>query len=137
MAQRPGARPIHSTEAAAKRTRARRQQTKAARPIDRRCAVSNLALLVFRKPRAAPGPPHRLTMMQSPDEQRSAIARLRRIRGQAETLERAASEGAAAAPLLQQLTAASGARDAAAVKAALNPLHGSCVKPRPRPVFVP
>ncbi|MFK7927702.1 MAG: metal-sensing transcriptional repressor [Myxococcota bacterium] len=48
-------------------------------------------------------------MPHSPEEKRKAIARLRRIRGQAEALERAVESGAECAPVLQQIAALRGA----------------------------
>lgn len=45
----------------------------------------------------------------SPEEKKRAIARLRRIRGQVDGLERAISAGADCAPVLQQLAALRGA----------------------------
>ena len=42
-------------------------------------------------------------MPHSPEDKKRAIARLRRIRGQAEALERSVAEGAACGALLQQL----------------------------------
>ncbi|WP_298428544.1 metal-sensing transcriptional repressor [Ottowia sp.] len=48
-------------------------------------------------------------MPHSPEDKKRAIARLRRIRGQAEALERSVAEGAACGALLQQLAAMRGA----------------------------
>ncbi|HPK30960.1 MAG: metal-sensing transcriptional repressor [Ottowia sp.] len=48
-------------------------------------------------------------MPHSPEDKKRAIARLRRIRGQAEALERSVAEGAACGALLQQLAALRGA----------------------------
>ena len=48
-------------------------------------------------------------MPYSPEEKKRAIVRLRRIRGQAEALERAIAEGSACGPVLQQLAAMRGA----------------------------
>ena len=44
-------------------------------------------------------------MLQSPEEKKRAITRLRRIRGQAEALERAIEAGTGCAGLLQQIVA--------------------------------
>lgn len=48
-------------------------------------------------------------MPHSPDDRRRAITRLRRIRGQAEALERAIESGNECAAILQQLAAMRGA----------------------------
>lgn len=48
-------------------------------------------------------------MPHSPEDKRKAIARLRRIQGQALAIERAIEEGAACAPVLQQIAALRGA----------------------------
>lgn len=48
-------------------------------------------------------------MPHSPEEKKKALARVRRIRGQAEALERALEAGADCAPVLQQLAAIRGA----------------------------
>ena len=48
-------------------------------------------------------------MPHSPEEKKRAITRLRRIRGQAEALERAVNDGVACGALLQQLSALRGA----------------------------
>lgn len=48
-------------------------------------------------------------MPHSPDEKKRAIARLRRIRGQAEALERAVEAGVDCSALLQQIAALRGA----------------------------
>jgi|TARA_R100000049_G_C1957304_1_gene116862 DNA-binding FrmR family transcriptional regulator len=48
-------------------------------------------------------------MLRSTDEKRRAITRLRRIRGQAEALERAIEADTECAPLLQQIVAMRGA----------------------------
>jgi DNA-binding FrmR family transcriptional regulator len=48
-------------------------------------------------------------MPYSPEERSQAIARLRRIKGQAEALERAIESGAECGPLLQQISAMRGA----------------------------
>ncbi|WP_397534040.1 metal/formaldehyde-sensitive transcriptional repressor [Roseateles sp.] len=48
-------------------------------------------------------------MPHSPEEKKKALARVRRIRGQAEALERALEAGADCAPVLQQLAALRGA----------------------------
>lgn len=48
-------------------------------------------------------------MPHSPQEKKRAITRLRRIRGQAEALERAVEAGTECAALLQQLAALRGA----------------------------
>jgi DNA-binding FrmR family transcriptional regulator len=48
-------------------------------------------------------------MPHSPDEKKRAISRLRRIRGQAEALERAVEAGVDCSALLQQIAALRGA----------------------------
>lgn len=48
-------------------------------------------------------------MPHSPEEKKRAITRLRRIRGQAEALERAIEAGTDCGPLLQQIVAMRGA----------------------------
>lgn len=48
-------------------------------------------------------------MPHSPAEKNKALARVRRIRGQLDALERALAEGADCAPVLQQLAAVRGA----------------------------
>jgi FrmR/RcnR family transcriptional regulator, repressor of frmRAB operon len=48
-------------------------------------------------------------MPHSPDEKKRAVARLRRIRGQAEALERAVEAGVDCSALLQQIAALRGA----------------------------
>ena len=48
-------------------------------------------------------------MPHSPEEKKRAITRLRRIRGQAEALERAIEAGTDCGPLLQQIMAMRGA----------------------------
>ena len=48
-------------------------------------------------------------MPHRPEDKRRAVTRLRRIRGQAEALERAVASGADCAPVLQQLAALRGA----------------------------
>ncbi len=48
-------------------------------------------------------------MPHSPEEKKRAITRLRRIRGQAEALERAIAQGSECGPVLQQLAAMRGA----------------------------
>ncbi len=48
-------------------------------------------------------------MPHSPAEKNRALARVRRIRGQLDALERALAEGAECAPVLQQLAAVRGA----------------------------
>lgn len=48
-------------------------------------------------------------MPHSPAEKKKALARVRRIRGQAEALERALAAGADCGPVLQQLAALRGA----------------------------
>lgn len=53
--------------------------------------------------------PYPRTMPHSPEEKKRAITRLRRIRGQAEALERVISEGATCSAVLQQLAAMRGA----------------------------
>src|SRR5690606_12472444 len=51
----------------------------------------------------------RPAMPHSPEEKRRVLARVRRIRGQAEALERALEAGADCAPVLQQIAAIRGA----------------------------
>lgn len=51
----------------------------------------------------------RLPMPHSAEDKQRAITRLRRIRGQAEALERAVQAGSDCAPVLQQLAALRGA----------------------------
>ena len=57
-------------------------------------------------------PPHYLirllSMPHSPDEKAKALARVRRIRGQLDALERALEAGSDCAPVLQQLAAVRG-----------------------------
>lgn len=48
-------------------------------------------------------------MPHSPEDKKRAITRLRRIRGQAEALERAVEAGTECGPLLQQIAALRGA----------------------------
>lgn len=48
-------------------------------------------------------------MPHAPEDKKKALARVRRIRGQAEALERALEAGADCAPVLQQLAAMRGA----------------------------
>ena len=48
-------------------------------------------------------------MPHSPEDKKKALTRVRRIRGQAEALERALEAGADCAPVLQQLAAMRGA----------------------------
>ena len=48
-------------------------------------------------------------MPNSPEDRRKAVARVRRIRGQADALERALEAGSDCAPVLQQLAAVRGA----------------------------
>ncbi len=48
-------------------------------------------------------------MPHSPEDKKRAITRLRRIRGQAEALERSIAEGSECGPVLQQLAAMRGA----------------------------
>ena len=48
-------------------------------------------------------------MPHSPEEKKKALARVRRIRGQLDALERALDAGAECAPVLQQLAAVRGA----------------------------
>jgi DNA-binding FrmR family transcriptional regulator len=48
-------------------------------------------------------------MPHAPEDKKKALARVRRIRGQAEALERALESGADCGPVLQQLAAIRGA----------------------------
>ncbi|PTT16189.1 regulator, partial [Acidovorax sp. HMWF029] len=48
-------------------------------------------------------------MPHSPEDKQRAITRLRRIRGQAQALEKAVAAGSDCAPILQQLAAMRGA----------------------------
>ncbi len=52
---------------------------------------------------------HRSTMPHTAEDKQRAITRLRRIKGQAEALERAVEAGSDCAPILQQLAAMRGA----------------------------
>lgn len=65
-------------------------------------------------------------MPHSPDEKRKALLRVRRIRGQAEALERALEEGADCGPVLQQL---------AAIRGAVNGLMGQVLESHIREEF--
>lgn len=51
-------------------------------------------------------------MPHSPAEKKKALARVRRLRGQVEALERALEQGAHCGPVLQQLAAIRGATNA-------------------------
>src|SRR5690606_3159756 len=53
--------------------------------------------------------PRALAMPHSPEEKKRVLTRVRRIRGQAEALERALEAGADCAPVLQQIAAIRGA----------------------------
>jgi FrmR/RcnR family transcriptional regulator, repressor of frmRAB operon len=48
-------------------------------------------------------------MPHSPDEKKRVLARVRRVRGQIDALERALEQGADCAPILQQIAAVRGA----------------------------
>lgn len=48
-------------------------------------------------------------MPHSPEEKKRVLARVRRVRGQLDALERALEEGAECAPVLQQIAAVRGA----------------------------
>lgn len=48
-------------------------------------------------------------MPHSPEEKKRVLARVRRVRGQLDALERALEEGADCAPVLQQIAAVRGA----------------------------
>ena len=48
-------------------------------------------------------------MPHSPEEKKRALARVRRVRGQIDALERALEDGAACGPVLQQIAAVRGA----------------------------
>lgn len=54
-------------------------------------------------------PSESVLMPHSPEEKRKAIARLRRIQGQAAAIERAIEAGTECAPVLQQIAAMRGA----------------------------
>lgn len=65
-------------------------------------------------------------MPHSPEEKKRALVRVRRIRGQLDSLERALLEGAECAPVLQQL---------AAVRGAINGLMASVLESHLREEF--
>ena len=67
-------------------------------------------------------------MPHSPTEKKKAMARVRRIRGQLDALERALAEGADCAPVLQQL---------AAVRGAVNGLMSEVLESHLREEFAP
>lgn len=67
-------------------------------------------------------------MPHSPEEKKRAITRLRRIRGQAEALERAIEAGTDCAPLLQQIVA---------MRGAINGLMGEVMESHLRETFGP
>lgn len=50
-----------------------------------------------------------LIMPHTPEEKKRVLARVRRVRGQLDALERALEEGADCGPILQQITAVRGA----------------------------
>ena len=57
----------------------------------------------------SPHTPYPQPMPHTPEDKQRAITRLRRIKGQAEALERAVEAGSDCAPILQQLAALRGA----------------------------
>lgn len=65
-------------------------------------------------------------MPHSPQEKKRVLSRVRRIRGQAEALERALEGGAECAPLLQQI---------AAIRGAVNGLMSEVMEAHMREVF--
>lgn len=65
-------------------------------------------------------------MPHSPEEKRRALARVRRVRGQLDSLERALEEGAECGPILQQI---------AAVRGAINGLMSSVLESHLREEF--
>lgn len=67
-------------------------------------------------------------MPHSPAEKKKAIARVRRIRGQVEALERALDQGAECGPVLQQL---------AAIRGAINALMAGVLESHLREEFAP
>lgn len=67
-------------------------------------------------------------MPYTPEEKSKAIARLRRIRGQAEALERAIEAGTECGPLLQQIVA---------MRGATNGLMAEVLESHLREAFVP
>lgn len=67
-------------------------------------------------------------MPHSPEEKKRAITRLRRIKGQAEALERAIEAGTNCGPLLQQIMA---------MRGALNGLMAEVMESHLRETFVP
>ena len=60
-------------------------------------------------------------MPHSPEDKKKALTRVRRIRGQAEALERALEAGADCAPVLQQLAAIRGAAEGSIVILGITP----------------
>ena len=75
-------------------------------------------------------------MPHSPDDKKRAITRLRRIRGQAEALERSIAEGTDCGPVLQQLAAMRGAVNGLMSDVLEGHLresfgHADCVEPGP------
>ncbi|HMR34438.1 MAG TPA: metal/formaldehyde-sensitive transcriptional repressor [Amaricoccus sp.] len=71
-------------------------------------------------------------MAHSPEDKKRAITRLRRIKGQAEALERAIEAGINCAPLLQQIVAMRGATNglmAEVMESHLRETFGSQGKP--------
>ncbi|MFC3705114.1 metal/formaldehyde-sensitive transcriptional repressor [Devosia honganensis] len=75
-------------------------------------------------------------MPYSPEEKRRAVARLRRIRGQAEALERAVDAGTDCGTLLQQIAALRGATNglmAEVLESHLRETFGEAAKAIARP----
>lgn len=76
-------------------------------------------------------------MPHSPEDKKRAITRLRRIKGQAQALERAVEEGTDCSALLQQIAALRGAANglmAEVLDSHLRELFGStAIKEAPRP----
>jgi DNA-binding FrmR family transcriptional regulator len=68
-------------------------------------------------------------MPHSPDAKRRIVTRLRRIRGQAEALERAVQAGTDCGSLLQQLSALRGATNGLMAEVLESHLHETFVQP--------
>jgi DNA-binding FrmR family transcriptional regulator len=69
-------------------------------------------------------------MPHSPEDKRKALARVRRIRGQAEALERALESGAECGPVLQQLAAIRGAVNGLMSEVLESHVREELIKPR-------
>lgn len=72
-------------------------------------------------------------MPHSPAEKRKALARVRRIRGQLDALERALEAGADCAPVLQQLAAVRGAVNGLMSGVLESHLRETLAQPEPSP----